>query len=263
MKYITISISTMLLLILIVGCSKGTDNTEEEAVTLTISAAASLNESLTEIKKEFEKEHSDIKLLINFGGSGALQQQIKQGAPVDLFFSADRKTFTELIEKDLIDKEKQGDIVENNLVLIIPNDSQLNSMSDLIEDEVQKVAIGTPESVPAGQYAKETMQSYDLWDSIQTKLVLAKDVRQVLTYVATGNVDAGFVYNTDALNSDKVKVVERIAEKHHSPILYPIGVVKSTNYSEEATLFYNYLKTDSAKKIFEKYGFAHRNDEDE
>lgn len=263
MKYINILISSIVLFTLLIGCNKNIDQNDKEIVSLTISAAASLNESLSEIKDQFEKEHTNIELVLNFGGSGSLQQQIKQGAPVDLFFSAAKDNFTELIEKGFIDKEKQDDIVGNNLVLIILKERTLESIDELTQGEIRKVAIGTPESVPAGRYAKQTIESFNLWNSLEPKLVMSKDVRQVLTYVETGNVDAGFVYNTDAMQSDKVDVVEKFSKNHHSPILYPAGIVKTSKHYDEAVVFYDYLKSDSARKIFEKHGFTHGNDNNE
>lgn len=254
MKYIRLLLP--LLFILLVGCNDTSKEQDEQNVTLTISAAASLNESLTEIKEQFEKEQTNVKLVLNFGGSGSLQQQIKQGAPVDLFFSAAEDTFNELLEAKLIDQENHANIVKNSLVLITPKENNVSSLDDLISDSVGHIAIGTPETVPAGQYAKQTLISRNLWDSLQAKLVMTKDVRQVLTYVETGNVDAGFVYNTDALSSKEITVVEEIPEELHESIVYPAGIVSSTKNKDAAILFYDFLKNDISKEIFNKYGFG-------
>ena len=233
----------------------------KENVELTISAAVSLQNALNEIKAAFEKENPHIKIIYNFGASGALQQQISQGAPVDLFFSAAEDKFDQLVQEGLIDKTMGTDLVGNEIVLVVPKevDKGINGFKDLTN--ATKISIGTPETVPAGQYAKETLENINLWDRIQNKLVFAKDVRQVLTYVETGNVDAGIVYKTDALSSKKVKVVATAKETSHEPIIYPVGVVTNSSHSKEAQLFYDYLNNKKSLEIFEKFGFKGLNKE--
>ncbi|MCQ6557292.1 molybdate ABC transporter substrate-binding protein [Paenibacillus mendelii] len=234
------------------------DNTSEDTVELTVSAAASLTDALKEIQTLYEKEHSSIKLVFNLGASGALQQQIEQGAPADLFLSAATKNMKALVDKQLIDSDKHQNILKNELVAVVPLDAQLNitSEQDLQQDGLNKIAIGIPESVPAGSYAKEALTSANLWDGLQSKIVQAKDVRQVLQYVETGNVDVGFVYKTDALTSSKVKVAFKVDPKSYSPVNYPIGIVKATKHAQEAEDFYAYLQTDEALDVFIKYGFS-------
>jgi molybdate transport system substrate-binding protein len=224
---------------------------------LTISAAASLNEALIEIKENFENENKNIKILYNIGGSGALKQQILQGAPVDLFLSASHDQFTELIQEGLIDEQKQIDLLGNQLVLITnkENPAQLNGFSDLSNRQVKKIAIGIPESVPAGKYAKQTLQNTGIWEQIQPIVIQTKDVRQVLTYVETGNVDAGIVYMTDVKVSDKVHVVAVAGDQTHDSIIYPAGIINTTSHKKEAEIFLAYLKSKTAKTIFEKFGF--------
>lgn len=255
--------SIMILLLVVSGCSineqtkKPEQNQEvsEKKVELTISAAASLQEALNEIKTTFEKEHSNVTVNYNFGASGALQQQISQGAPVDLFFSAAEDKFDKLVQDGLIDKSKGTDLVGNELVLVVPNDSKkdVKAFKDLTKTD--KISIGTPEAVPAGQYAKETLEKLNVWKAIEGKVVYAKDVRQVLTYVETNNVDAGIVYKTDALISQKVKIVATAEDITHAPIIYPLGVIKDSKYPKEAQLFYDYLQNEISMKTLEKYGF--------
>jgi molybdate transport system substrate-binding protein len=222
---------------------------------LLVSAAASLKDSLSEIEKLYEKEHPDINLLFNYGASGTLQKQIEQGAPADLFFSAGKKQVDALVKEGLISDNKT--ILGNELVVVVPSDSKrtFTTVKELTDKDIKKIAIAQPESVPAGQYAKETLTARKSWDALQDKLVLAKDVRQVLTYVETGNVEAGFVYKTDALTSKKVKIALRISSSVHSPILYPASVVKGTKHSDEAKAFYAYLQSKEASAVFKKYGF--------
>lgn len=268
---IKISFAFMLLFMFILnGCStdkpasqsennsaKQTESKKVETVELTISAAASLEDAFNEIKPLFEKQNKEIKLLFNFGGSGALQKQIIQGAPVDLFFSAAEDKYDELVEKGLINEKQGVDLLNNTLVLIIPKESKnpIKGFEDLVKINDGKLALGTPEAVPAGNYGKQTLEYLGLWDKMQNQIVFAKDVRQVLTYVETGNVNAGLVYQTDALTSDKVEVVAEANVDSHDPIVYPVGIIKATKHMDEAERFYEFLQNDDSKGIFEKYGF--------
>jgi len=230
----------------------------EKKVELTISAAASLTDALNEIQTVYEKNHGNIKLLYNFGASGALQQQIEQGAPVDLFLSAATKNMKALVDGRWIDEDKQTNLLSNELVVVVPADRQADLPDEyaLAAAEIKKVAIGIPESVPAGNYAMEALTNANLWDKLQPKLVQAKDVRQVLQYVETGNADAGFVYKTDALSSRKVKIAFVVDADSYAPVEYLIGIVKATKHEEEAEEFYRYLQTQEALDIFKKYGFS-------
>jgi molybdate transport system substrate-binding protein len=247
------------LAIVILGLSacSSKESSQTKTVELTISAAASLNESLMEIKENFEKENKYIKIFYNIGSSGALKQQILQGAPVDIFLSASHDQFTELFQVGLIDAQKQIDFLGNQLVLITNKESaaQLNGFADLTNSQIKKIAIGIPESVPAGKYAKQTLQNTGVWEQIQPIVIQTKDVRQVLTYVETGNVDAGIVYMTDVKASDKVNVVAVAGDQTHDSIIYPAGIIKTTPHKKEAKRFLDYLQSNAAKSIFEKYGF--------
>lgn len=254
----------MLLLLTVAGCLKndsdkkieeGKQGISKKNVELTISAAASLQDALNDIKVAFEKEYSNIIVNFNFGASGALQQQIFQGAPVDLFFSAAEDKFDKLVQEGLIEKTKQTDLVGNDLVLVVPKDSnkKISSFEDLAK--VDQLSIGTPEAVPAGKYSKETLEYLNIWKKVEGKVVYAKDVRQVLTYVETNNVDAGIVYKTDALISQNVKIVAMAGEQTHDPIIYPLGIIKNSAHPKEAQLFYHYLQSEASMEILEKYGF--------
>lgn len=228
-------------------------------IDLTISAAASLDDALTEIKSDYQKKHKNVNILLNLGGSGTLQQQIMHGAPADLFISAGEKQYKVLVEKGLIDKQNSGNLLKNQLVLVTnaASGTSIHSIADLTKASIKKMAIGTPESVPAGLYAKQTLQSEGIWDVLNSnsKIVLTKDVRQVLTYVETGNVDAGLVYMTDAKVSKKVKVAAIASETSHEPITYPAGVVKATHHKKDASQFFRYLESKEARGVFERYGF--------
>jgi len=230
----------------------------DQKVELIISAAASMTDALKEIQLAYETQNPHIKLNFNFGASGALQQQIEQGAPADLFLSAATKNMKALVDKQLIGADQQKNVLSNEVVAVVSTDGQVSvrGLDDLPKSDVKNIAIGIPESVPAGGYAKEALTSAKLWDSLQSKMVQAKDVRQVLQYVETGNADIGFVYKTDALTSDKVKVAFAVDSTTYTPVEYPIGIVKATQHSKEAEDFYAYLQTQEALDVFVKYGFS-------
>lgn len=257
-------ISMLFLVIILSGCSVNDQTTAEDSnkqdtskdkVELTVSAAASLQDAMTNIKADFEKENPNIILNFNFGGSGALQQQISQGAPVDVFISAAEDKFQVLVDDGLIDKSDRTDLVGNELVLVVPKESnnRIKGFEELTK--AGKIALGTPETVPAGQYGKDTLENLKLWSEIEDKVIFAKDVRQVLTYVETNNVDAGIVYKTDALTSDKVEIAATAEENTHDPIIYPAGIIKDSSHYKEAKTFYDYLQTDASLKTLEHYGF--------
>ncbi|HIK29773.1 MAG TPA: molybdate ABC transporter substrate-binding protein [Oscillatoriales cyanobacterium M4454_W2019_049] len=250
-------------LVLAIGCSQ-TDNLPSSspplATELTISAAASLKESLEAIQPLYVRENPEITLTYNFGSSGSLQQQIEQGAPVDIFFSAAAKQMDALEKKDLLLAGTRQDLLKNEMVLIVAKDNaNVTEFQDLTNDAVGKIALGEPESVPAGKYAEEVLTSLNITDSVKAKAVYAKDVKQVLNYVATGNTEAGVVYKTDAQNSEAVKIVETAPENTHSPIVYPIAVLKSSKHPEAARSFVEFLEEETTQKVFSQYGFKEAN----
>jgi len=189
------------------------------------------------------------------GASGSLMTQIKQGAPVDLFFSAANKQMEELEQENLIDKAASKQLLINDLVLIAPTHSSLTSFADLTGDAVKKIAIGEPDSVPAGSYGRAVLTSMGVYQSLTPKLVLAKDVRQVLTYVATSNVDAGLVYATDVRHVKDIVVIATAPAASHGPIIYPVAVIKTSKYPNEAKEFWKFLLSDQGRDVFKKYGF--------
>lgn len=227
---------------------------------LLVSAAASLTESLNELKPLYQAEHPGIKLIYNFGASGTLQQQIEQGAPADLFVSAGQSQMNNLLDKHLILKDETAAILQNDLVLIVPeNTESFTRIEDLTDSSITNIAIGAPESVPAGQYAQQTLLYYNLWDQLQSKLVQAKDVKQVLSYVQTGNADAGFVYQTDVTAKSGVKIALTADAASHAPIEYPAGVLAESNHKAEAEAFYHFLQSPESAEVFSKYGFTPMN----
>lgn len=247
---------------MLTGCG-GSDpeeqsSTEKGSAEITVLAAASLTDALNEIIAEYGKESSD-KITTSYAGSGDLVQQIKGGAPCDLFISASKANMDDLEKEDLIDQDSRKDLLGNTLILIAAAETADQvSMEALATDEVKQIAIGEPETVPAGKYAIQVFENMNITDAVESKIVKAKDVRAVLNYVETGNAECGFVYKTDALmlKADKGKIVEDVDSNLHDPIVYPAAVMKDSAQAEAAKAFYKYLETDYAKSVFEQYGFA-------
>ncbi len=246
-------------LTLIVACNSTAVNPGNSSATteLTVSAATSLKDAMAAIKPLYQAENSDVKIIYNLASSGSLQQQIEQGAPVDVFISAAPKQMNALEEKGLLLEGTRTDLLQNKMVLIVPNnDTSITSFKDLSGEKVDKFAMGEPESVPAGKYAREVLTSEGIFDSLQPKIVYAKDVRQVLSYVATGNTNAGIVYSSDAQISDSVKIVETASEDSYSPVIYPIAVLKESKHPDAAQAFVEFLSSSIAQPVFEQYGFT-------
>lgn len=234
--------------ILLTGCIEENEKTE-----LNVSAASSLKETMLEIEKKYEQENPDIDLILNFGGSGSLTQQIVQGAPCDMFISASKGFMDELKAKGYLMDNSYENLVGNKLVLISKT-SDIKSIEDLKDESIKKIAIGEINSVPAGQYANEVLINKNIKEDVEDKLVYAKDVKEVLAWVESSNVQAGFVYYTDIINKNKLNIDE-IESDLYSPIIYPISVISHSKKGYEAKLFEEYLLSDKAKKIFEEHGY--------
>lgn len=223
---------------------------------ITVSAAISLKDALDEAQTAFEAADHSASLHMNFGASGTLQHQIEQGAPVDVFISASPAQMDALASKGLIVSGTRKDLLKNSVVLIVPSNSKtIASFQDLIVPAVKVIAIGEPQSVPAGAYAQQVLTHFGLFEKLRPKFIFAKDVRQVLTYVETGNADAGIVYATDARTSDRVTVVATAPDDSHAPVIYPIAVLANSKNSGEAKHLEEFLLSPSGIAIFKKYGF--------
>lgn len=223
---------------------------------VTVSAAISLKDALENIQSLYKTSNPDIALHLNLAASGTLQRQIEQGAPVDVFISASPKEMDALQSKGLIAAGTRKDLLKNTIVLITPRDRQnITSFQDLITPSVKVIAIGEPQSVPAGSYAQQVLKFLGLYDRLKPKFVFAKDVRQVLTYVETGNADAGIVYATDARTSDRVAVVSTAPEDSHSPVIYPVAVLANSENPNDAKHLEDFLVSPAGIGIFKKYGF--------
>lgn len=223
---------------------------------LTVSAAASLTESLKEVGARFEAGRPGVSLRFNFAASGPLLQQIAQGAPADVFVSADEETVARGLEQKLLDPATRLIFAGNSVVLIRPMGSNtVKALADLSKPEVKRIAVGKPASVPVGRYTQQGLTAAQLWDALQPKIVPGDSVRQVLDYVARSEVEAGFAYATDAaVMADKVQVVSTLAG--HAPVLYPAIVVSESRHKALAGEFVKYLGGAEAQAILAKRGFT-------
>ena len=223
---------------------------------ITVSAAASLTDAFNDIVKSYEGQHPDAKIKVNYAGSGALLQQIRHGAPVDVFASADRATMDQAA--DLIDPASRQDFVANKLVVIVPANKNWEgkNLAALINDKkLKRFAIAQPDSVPVGRYTQKALEKAGLWDRLGDRHIPTQHVRQSLDYVARGEVDAGFVYATDAARrSDKVKVVLEVSLDE--PLHYPIAVLKASKDGKEAQRFVDFVLGEEGQKILKNYGFS-------
>lgn len=246
-----------------VGCQSGggssDDSSSEESVTLSIAAAASLEKCYTEkLIPMFEKEHSNVKIEGTYDSSGKLQTQIEQGMEADVFMSAATEQMDNLVDEDYISKDDVVDLLENKLVLIVP---AKNANEDITSFETaakaETIAVGDPESVPAGQYAKEAFTNLNMWDDVNSKASFGTNVTEVLNWVAKGSAECGVVYATDAASTDDVKAVAEAPEDAlKTPVIYPVASLKNSKNKEMADEFVKFLQTDEALDVFKSYGFT-------
>ncbi len=247
-------LSTIAILVVIVsllGCAA-------PAVTLNVSAAASLTDALKEINALYMQDNPGVTITSNFGSSGTLQKQIENGAPTDVFISAAAAQMDALQKEKLIIDDSRQDLLINKVVLIVPpgNPLGITDFKGLVSDKVTKIAIGDPKSVPAGMYGQQVFDKLGISDALKSKLVLGSDVRQVLTYVESGNVDAGVVYLTDAKTSTKISIAANAPDDINAKIVYPVAVVKASKNADAARAYEKYLFGSRAKAVFDKYGFT-------
>ncbi|HEY0953203.1 MAG TPA: molybdate ABC transporter substrate-binding protein [Roseateles sp.] len=222
---------------------------------LTVSAAASLTDAFKEIGPKFEAAKPGTTVRFNFAASGVLLQQIAQGAPVDVFASADQDTMNRGAEQKLIAADTRRDFAANALVLVTPLDGTVKALRDLAQPAVKRIAVGKVASVPVGRYTQQALEGAQLWAPLAPKLVFADNVRQVLDYVSRGEVEAGFVYRTDAgLARDKLRIAMTVGG--HAPVTYPVAAVADSKQAALARDFVNFLSAAEAQAILARYGFA-------
>ena len=243
---------------LFVSCNQS-NNTQSnsENKEIYVLAAASLTDVLTELANNY-KEETSTEVIFSFASSGALQAQMEASAPADIFFSAAQKQMNALEEKGLIDSETRKDLLENKVVLISPKNSNLNikSFIDITNANVKKLGLGEPKSVPVGQYSEEILSNLSILDIAKEKAVYGSDVRNVLDWVETAEVDCGIVYATDAKIAKNINIIAEAPEGTHKKVIYPISIIKYSKNKEEAKKFIDYISTDKSKEIFQNYGFT-------
>ena len=224
-----------------------------------LAAAASLKNVYDEkLIPMFEQKYPGVKVTPTYASSGDLQSQIENGLKADVFMSAANKQMNKLAGEGLVNNSTNVQFLENKVVLIVPKDSSANISSfDDLKNVKGNIAIGDPESVPAGQYAKEALTNLGIWDSVQSKLSLGTDVTAVLNQVAQGSADCGIVYSTDAKSNDKVKVVCEAPEGSlKTPVIYPVATLNNTEHPDAAKAFMEFLQSKEAKDVFVEYGFS-------
>ena len=272
MKKNTLALVAFLCSVLLFGSCANSNISEEKEVKeetkleqsesdLTVFAAASMTESLNELKDIFEKDNADIKLSYNFDSSGTLKTQIEEGADCDVFISAAKKQMNELEGLDkgkesLIDSDSRFDLLENEVTLAVKEDSDkdISSFDDLNTDKVSSIALGNSD-VPVGQYSEELLTNLVIWEDIQDKVIFGSNVKEVTTWVSEDVVDCGIIYSTDA-NTAGLKIVDRVdSSKFENRIIYPAALTKNSKNKEAGEKFLEFLQTDKAQEVFEKYGF--------
>lgn len=224
---------------------------------IVVSAASSLTNAFTELTIQFQQAHPGTKVLMSFAASDVLAQQIIHGAPTDIFASADQKAMDKAVEAKVIDMASRKNFVSNEVVLVVPADNPLNikSLADLKGASVKRVAYGNPATVPVGRYTKAALEHTGNWNEVKQREVLGQNVRQVLDYVARGEVDAGFVFATDAaIMPGKVKVVETLVSP--IPVLYPIALVERAGRPASAAEFLAFIQSPQGQAVLAKYGFS-------
>lgn len=252
MKLINLNPIVCLLVLIFLSFVPTTTRADE----ILVSAAASLSDILQEIGSGYQMK-SKHTVKFNFGPSSALARQIEEGAPVDIFFSADLPQMDNLDKNNLLEPGTRKDLLSNQLVIIVPADSKLglSSPKDLLKIDVKRIALAEPSSVPVGVYSSKYLADEGLWDRVKSKIVPVQDVRATLASVQSGNVDAGFVYKTDAATSRKVKIAYEVPFARGPKIIYPVAIIKQSRRKDAARDFVNYVQSAAAKDVFKKFGF--------
>ncbi|AKB39584.1 molybdate ABC transporter substrate-binding protein [Methanosarcina mazei] len=247
-----------ILFLVILALIAGSPGAEEETTTITVSTASTLTEAFTDIAREFEVAHPDTKVELNLASSGTLRTQIESGAPVDVFASSSESDMDLLSEKGLIEESSRKDFAANTIVMVVPEKDSSEppkSLEDLTAGSIEKIAIGNPETTTIGKYVKPVLEDAGIWDKIRSKVILGETVKQVLTYVETGEVDAGFVFITDAESGQKDLYEIAFTVPVNESITYPIAVINESANKEGAQEFVDFVTGIRGQEILAEYGF--------
>ncbi|MCL5774022.1 MAG: molybdate ABC transporter substrate-binding protein [Firmicutes bacterium] len=255
-KFLIFFIALILIFALIIALEIHMKKTSRSSAML-ISAAANFSTVLPEIAELYKKSNPEAQINFNFASSGILEKQIEYGATADLFISASAKEMDKLQGKMLIDTASRKNLVKNRLVLVVPADSNIagNDSNTLLDASIKKIAVGDFKAVPAGEYAEEVLSYYKVEKELEGKLIFCENVKQVLKNVELGTADAGFVYESDAMTSKKVKVLWVTPDESHSPIVFPAAVLSGSSKKEEAKKFENFLFSKEAGAVFASHGY--------
>ncbi|WP_338430499.1 molybdate ABC transporter substrate-binding protein [Synechococcus elongatus] len=255
---IGLSVIAVILGLQLMGPRLTPQSSSQPSASLLVAAAASLQNPLQAIAALDSPDLANVSIRYTFAASGVLQRQIEQGAPIDILIAAAEKQMQALQEQGLILTDTRSNLLTNQLVLVVPKTAlpSVARFQDLVQPQIKRLAIGEPRSVPAGHYALEVLENLGILEQVRPKFVLSNNVKAVLTAVETGNVDAGIVYWTDAQASSKVAVVSVADRSLHSPIVYPIAIVRSSRSLPQAEQYLEFLKREPAQAIFQRYGFG-------
>ncbi|MEN6390813.1 MAG: molybdate ABC transporter substrate-binding protein [Syntrophomonas sp.] len=248
----------MMIMATLAACSnkEKAATTSAEPTNLLISVCPSLKGPLEELKVMYTSSKPDVQLTFNYGPSGSLKTQIEQGATADIFISQGKKEMDYLEQKNLLKAGTRVDLLSDELVLIVhKSNTNINSFEDLVRPEVKKIGIGEAQTVPAARTAQQTLEKLKVWDKIQSKLVVGKDLMQITSWVEAGDADAGLVWNTIAITSNKVRVAATASPSIHEPVVLPAAVISSSKNSAAAEDFLKFLQSDQAMQVYAKYGF--------
>ncbi|KGX84927.1 molybdate ABC transporter substrate-binding protein [Pontibacillus marinus] len=239
--------------IVLTSCNQQDPSSQQTS--LRISAASSLTTVMKEIKKQYQKKHPEQEITIQYASSGTLAHQLIQGAPSDLYISASERWMDKVVQEGLIQQKDVQPLLKNRLILASYEGKNIK-ISQLADEAIDQFAMGDPESVPAGAYAKQALEHVKVWRAVKDKAVYGKNVRQVASYIQSQNVEAGFVYQSDVQALKGVTELQVIPEEYHEPVTYPMGIINESQESSLMEGFIKYLKGPEAKKVFQSYGFV-------
>ncbi|WP_414553126.1 molybdate ABC transporter substrate-binding protein [Anabaena sp. CCY 0017] len=257
--HLALTVMTLLLITIIGGLTHISPSIAQrpQQITLTVSAGAGLKPVLDEIQKLYKQKQPQHKINYNFAASGALTRQIEQGANIDIFISASSRNMDELQNQGMLLAETRRNLIKSRVALIAPVSSTgISRFQDLTKPIVKRIAIGEPRSVPLGVYAEEVFQHLGILEQLKPKLVYTRSALEILNFVAAGNVEVGIVHDTTARTSDKVKILAIAPEASHSPVVYPVAVLKNTKNPTAAKSFVEFLFSEQAKTLYTNYGYT-------
>lgn len=258
MKYL---VFVLIGLVSLTGCSNDPFVKSTEETHLLLATTSSMSGVLPELVEAFKEENPYININVDYGPSGELAQQIQQGAPVDLFISGNQEWMDMLADQSMIVQDSRTNFATNQLVLAgtAGDDSDVSSFEELKQSSFDKVILGQPETSPVGSYAKQTLQAADAWDGLSHSFFYAKDVSQVVTFIESGKVDAGFVYYSDIIESDRLEMLFPVDSKLHDPIEFPVAVTTYSTNHADSEKFIDFLQSEEAKEILDEHGFNRKN----